>query len=200
MEYMKDKIDELATNSKNKNIRDLYRGINKFKQGYQPRSNLVKDENDTLADSHNTLNRWKNYFSQLLNVHSVSNARQIEIHTAEPLVPDPSPFEDEIAIEKLKRNKSPGSDEIPAELIQVGGEILRSKIYKLILFGIRKNCLISGRSLLLYQFTRKVIKLTVVFIRGYHCYQLCTKFYPIFFLNYKSDIVHSSDTGEKIGV
>jgi hypothetical protein len=43
-EYLKDKINELATNSKNRNIRDLYRGINKFKRGYQPRNNLVKDE------------------------------------------------------------------------------------------------------------------------------------------------------------
>jgi hypothetical protein len=39
---------------------------------------------------------------------------------AEPLVPDPSPFEVEIAIEKLKRYKSPGSDQIPADLIQAG--------------------------------------------------------------------------------
>jgi hypothetical protein len=38
-------INELATNSKNKNIRDLYRRINEFKRGYQPRNNLVKDEN-----------------------------------------------------------------------------------------------------------------------------------------------------------
>jgi hypothetical protein len=43
-------------------------------------------------------------------------------------VPDPSPFEVEIAIAKLERYKSPGSDEIPTELIQAGGEILRSKI------------------------------------------------------------------------
>jgi hypothetical protein len=50
-EYLKGKIDELAVNSKNKNIRDLYRGINYFKKGYQPRSNFVKDENgDLLAD------------------------------------------------------------------------------------------------------------------------------------------------------
>jgi predicted NACHT family NTPase len=34
--YLKDGIDELATNSENKNIRDLYRGIYKFKRGYQP--------------------------------------------------------------------------------------------------------------------------------------------------------------------
>jgi hypothetical protein len=62
-----------------KNIRDLYRRINDFKKGYQPRSNLVKDENgDLLADSHNILNRWKYYLSQLWNVHRVSDVRQIE--------------------------------------------------------------------------------------------------------------------------
>jgi hypothetical protein len=43
--YLKDKINKLAVNSKNKNIRDLYRGINEFKRGYQPRSNLVREEN-----------------------------------------------------------------------------------------------------------------------------------------------------------
>jgi hypothetical protein len=48
----------------------------------------VRDGNgDLLADSHNILNRWKNYLSQLLNVHNVSDVRQIEVHTAEPLVP-----------------------------------------------------------------------------------------------------------------
>jgi hypothetical protein len=43
----------------------------------------------------------------LLNVHSVSDARHIEIHIAEQLVPDPSPFEVEIAIAKLKRYPFP---------------------------------------------------------------------------------------------
>jgi len=32
-EYLKAKIDELETNSRIKNIRDLYRGINDFKEG-----------------------------------------------------------------------------------------------------------------------------------------------------------------------
>jgi hypothetical protein len=63
----------------------------------------VKDENcDLLADSHNILNRLKTYFPQLLNVCKGSDVRQIEIHAAEPLVPDPTPFEVEIAIAKLK--------------------------------------------------------------------------------------------------
>jgi hypothetical protein len=80
-EYLQDKINELATISKNNNVRDLYRGIIGFKRGYQPRNNLVKDENgDLFADSYNILNRWKNYFSQLLNVHNVSDVRQIEVY------------------------------------------------------------------------------------------------------------------------
>jgi hypothetical protein len=99
---------------------------------YQPRSNLVKDDNgDLLENSHNILNERKNYFSQLLNVHRVSVAGQIEIHTAELLVPDPSPFEVETAIAKLKKYKLPGSDQILGEAIQAGDEILQSEIHKL---------------------------------------------------------------------
>jgi hypothetical protein len=63
-----------------------------------------------------------NYFSQLLNVHRVSDVKQIEIHTAEPLVPESSPFEVDIAIAKFKKYNSLGSDLIPAELFQAGSE------------------------------------------------------------------------------
>jgi hypothetical protein len=123
----------LEKNSKNKNIRDLYRGINELKKGYQLRISMVKEENgDLLADSHSILNRWKNYFCQLLSVSGVNDVRQTEIHTAEPLVPEPSSSEVEIAIENLKRYKSPGIYQIPAELIQAGGNTLCSEIHKLI--------------------------------------------------------------------
>jgi hypothetical protein len=40
---------------------------------------------------------WKSYFSQLLIVHNVSDVRQTETHTGEPLVPGPSHLEVEIA-------------------------------------------------------------------------------------------------------
>jgi hypothetical protein len=71
---------------------------------------LIKYENGDLpAHSHNILNRWKNNCSQLLNVHRVSDVRQIQIHTDEPLIPDASHFEVKIAIAKFKKYKSPGS-------------------------------------------------------------------------------------------
>jgi hypothetical protein len=49
-----------------------------------------------------------------LTIHRVVDVRQIDIYPAEPLVPDPSPSEVDIAIAKLKRFKSSGSNEISA--------------------------------------------------------------------------------------
>jgi hypothetical protein len=98
-DYLEDKINNLATNSR-KNIRDQHRGINEFRRDYH---HCMKDKNsDLLTDSHNILNWWKTYFPQLMNVKNISDVRQIEIHTAEPLVPGPSDLEVEIAIAKLK--------------------------------------------------------------------------------------------------
>ena len=86
--YLKAKIEELETNSKIQNIRDLHTGIIDFKKGYQPRTNIVKDDKaDLVTDSHSILARWKNYFSQMLNVRGVNDVRQADLHTAEPLVP-----------------------------------------------------------------------------------------------------------------
>jgi hypothetical protein len=45
---LRNKIKELTMKSKKNSIRDLCRGINKFKRGCQPRSNLVKDKNGDL--------------------------------------------------------------------------------------------------------------------------------------------------------
>ena len=59
----------------------------------------------------------------------VNDVRQIEIHTAELLVPEPNAFAFELAIEKLKSHKSRGSDQIPAELTKAGDRTIRSEIH-----------------------------------------------------------------------
>jgi hypothetical protein len=102
-------LQRTVKKKKNRPLRDLYRGINDFKRGHRSRNNLVKDEDgDLFADSHNIMNRWTNYFCQLLSALSVNDVRQIEIQTVEPLLPDPSLFEVETATAKLKMYKSPG--------------------------------------------------------------------------------------------
>jgi hypothetical protein len=56
-----------------------------------------------------------------MNVQEAGGIKQTEIHTAEPFVPEPSAAEVQVTIRKIKRYKAPGSDQIPAELIQAGG-------------------------------------------------------------------------------
>jgi hypothetical protein len=85
-----------------------------------------------VADSHSIVDRWRNYFSQLFNVHGVKDVGQAEIHTAEPLVTKRSASEVELAINKLKSHKSPGIDHILAELITAGGRTICLEIHKLI--------------------------------------------------------------------
>jgi hypothetical protein len=54
------------------------------------------------------------------------------MHTAEPFVPRPSASEVEVVIGKFERYKSPNVDQVPAELIKAGEEMLRSEIRNLI--------------------------------------------------------------------
>jgi hypothetical protein len=56
----------------------------------------------------------------------------IEVHTAEPLALGTSSLDVETVIAKFNKFKSPGSDQIPAELIQARGEAIVYEIHKLI--------------------------------------------------------------------
>jgi hypothetical protein len=105
-ECLKNKINQLATNSKNKNIRDLYRGIIGFKGGYQLRNSLVKDENgDLLADSHNIFTEI-NGTHQLLTYTDVVNLLGDNIDTikknTETLIDASKEVGLEIDVEKTK--------------------------------------------------------------------------------------------------
>jgi hypothetical protein len=118
-----------------------------------------------------------------LNVHNVSDVRQIEIHTTELLVPGPSNLEVEISIAKLKKYKSPGSDKIPAKLYQTGGETLVSVIHKLITSIWNKEEMPDQCKESIIVPVHKTGDKTVIIIVGYHCYQLHTKFYQISFFH-----------------
>jgi hypothetical protein len=53
------------------------------------------------------------------------------MHTDEPLLPDTSASEVEVVIGNLKKCKSPGVDQILAQLFQAGSETLLLEIHKL---------------------------------------------------------------------
>jgi hypothetical protein len=80
----------------------LHGDIYECKKGHHRITNLKVENRDLLADFYNILNRWKNYFCRLLNVHGINYVRQTEMHTAEPLVPEAGSFEIGVATEKLQ--------------------------------------------------------------------------------------------------
>ena len=65
-------------------------------------------------------------------MYEVKDVGQAEIHTAEPLVPEPSASDVELPIDKLKSHKSLGIDQIPAELIKARGRTVCLGIRKVI--------------------------------------------------------------------
>ena len=73
------------------------------------------------------------YLYVQFQVQRVNDVRQTEIQTAEPPVPEPSVFEFELALGKLKRNRSPSIDQIPGELTKAEGRKIRSEIHNLII-------------------------------------------------------------------
>jgi len=110
----------------------LYRGISDSKKSYQLKTNTVKVKyGDLVADSHSILARLRNHSSQPLNVQGDNDVGQTKIHSIEQPVPEPSAVGVELAIEKLKSHKSPGIDQIPAELIKAGVRTIRYEIHKL---------------------------------------------------------------------
>ena len=95
---------------------------------------LIKDEKgDMLANEHEILEKWRIYFKKLLNTHKDSEKTEIfEMHTAELEIKEPTISEVQAAIKKLKNNKAPGIDAIPAEMIKYGGYKLAVEIHKLV--------------------------------------------------------------------
>jgi hypothetical protein len=105
----------------------------------------------------------------------------MDIHTAGPLVPEPSYVGVEIATEKLISSKSPRTDQIPAELIKAGGETLYSEIHKLICSIWNMKVLPQHwKEYIIVPFHKKDDR-TVIAIEESPSYQLPTKFYLTFF-------------------
>jgi hypothetical protein len=104
-----------------------------------------------------------------LNEHGGSYVRLAEIHTAEPLVPEPSVLEVELAIEKLKSHKSPSINQIPAKLFKEGGRTFRSSIHKLIISIWNKEKLPEDwKESIIIPIHKKGIKQIVIIIGAYN--------------------------------
>jgi len=94
---------------------------------------MIRNERGELQpDPTKIVDMCKSYFDRLLNVHNGEETEEFEIHTAEPWIPEPREIEIKMSVKKLKIFKSPGMDNILAELIKAGGTPLIKELHKLI--------------------------------------------------------------------
>ena len=119
-----------------KDTRKLYQRIKNVRNGYSQQPLLCKDESGSvLADEEKCLKRWTEYFRSLLNQSrpetlEEENAPEIQLNTQ--FVETPTLEEVRNNVQKLKNNKSPGSDNLPGELFKYGGEALCQRLHELI--------------------------------------------------------------------
>ena len=92
----------------------------------QRRSSTIQDKSGKcLIEEKEILSRWREYCSELYNYESCGDNAVLDC--SKPPEEDLQPIlreEVEIAVASLKRGKSAGVDNIPAELVQAGGETM----------------------------------------------------------------------------
>ena len=138
--YYEDRLIKIEEDYRNGEIRNLYRGVRKERRGYQAKSVLFKGKDGRLlAGENQILNRWQEYFSELLNeseVRAEEECTQIqqrfgELKEEEEEQP-PDKEEIQEIITNLRNNKSPGNDGLTAEMFKYGGPGLLIQLQRLI--------------------------------------------------------------------
>ncbi|KAI5720190.1 hypothetical protein M8J77_003158 [Diaphorina citri] len=132
-EFLNNKLDQIEKEDNMKNVRSFYQLVKQQRRTTQPKSTMIKDKDGTtLTGTTAVLERWAEYFKELLNVQNETHIEEEIPHTAEVEDEPPTLREVNEAITKLKNNKSPGTDEITSELLKNGGQNLKLELHKMI--------------------------------------------------------------------
>jgi len=137
-EWENEKLTQLQMDFEEHRNRKYYKEVKEIKTGFQPRINFCRDkEGNMLADRTVVLNRWAEYFSNLLNkdIEDGSEGSQrkgVENINGEDIIPEPTLEEVEKEIKMAKNNKAPGMDLVTAEMIKCGGKQLTKSIHLLL--------------------------------------------------------------------
>jgi len=129
-------VEELQSVSTFKNSRHFFERLKKFRNGFRPSTgNIRSAAGDQLTDPHQILERWKEYFEDLLNAPLPADPLPHVEPMAGPFEEPPISLEEvKKAVDRLRSRRASGVDELPAELWKHGGkeacEILHTLISK----------------------------------------------------------------------
>ncbi|CAM4548289.1 unnamed protein product [Leuciscus chuanchicus] len=135
--YWEELAEEMETAANRKEFRTLYSTIWRLARKNKPLVNNIKDSTGKfLRSNEERLNRWKEYFQDLLN-HPALQGPTADPDPVEDLSTyvddlEPSLPELRVAIKSLKNNKAPGVDSVVAEALKHGREVLEGHLNMLL--------------------------------------------------------------------
>ncbi|CAF4160208.1 unnamed protein product [Rotaria sordida] len=142
MEYWDEISKEIENSIKQHDSSTAFATIRRLKGNRTNVENLpIQDkEGNILNNSRDRMVRWKEHFSELLNVHSnidqsiLQNITPSTIPVMEQIRQDKLPSLNEVkeAINKMKSGKAPGIDSISVDLLKVGGEPIAIWLHEII--------------------------------------------------------------------
>ena len=135
--WIHDQCQEVEKGLNTGNTRKAYSLIKTLRQKFVPRLNVLRSKEGILLQSKDEIKqRWTQYCSDLYRDHGGGDRVVQELEEITPPTSEEDPqdilfSEIQAAIHSLKKNKSPGSDGITAEMLQAGGEQLARQMHKL---------------------------------------------------------------------
>ena len=120
--------EKFITNS----VKDLYAGVKSLTSKFRPSIDTVKDDDGTiLCESREVKRRWQDYCTKLYQKNCDIDGPQLPSFVDPKEEPPPLYSEVDKAVKELKNGKSPGVDEIVAELVKNCGDHIVAYFYKL---------------------------------------------------------------------
>jgi len=134
-QYENKQVERLEELGQQHQTRKFYRDINNLRKDFKLRLTVCKSKNgDIITEKSDILNRWKDHFHELLNSMGQDKGPSIMQDYKDTNEEDSAPTveEVEVAVQKLKNYKAPGTDNIPAELFIYGGNELVKHLHTII--------------------------------------------------------------------
>ncbi len=135
--WINKQCQEIENCNRQNNTKAAFDLVKKLTTEWKPKCYVVEDNNGKLlTNADDVTERWRQYCEELYNHQAdVSDNTLIDIErtvsTKEEEEPPIVREEIEQAVKKLKCNKSPGTDNIPAELLKAGGDHMIDVLLKI---------------------------------------------------------------------